>query len=279
MARLPSIPYTLMSIHVFASPAFVPQIPYIYCQLSTLVVRYKNPQRPLKLYRSTAYPDDPAAGCRGSDRSVGVALYLYTFLLPRYTIPMIAFLRGTVASITVKSIVLDIHGVGYQVFVTPKVLGQVEVGQEQTFHTYHNVREDGEELYGFLAMDERDMFEQLLRVNGVGPKSALGVLSRATVQDILQAITNEETSLLTKVSGIGAKTAERIVRELAGKVAAPTVAGKTSVQSDDADTLAALEQLGYSAAEARKALSQVEASITKPAERIRAVLRNRGSRV
>lgn len=192
---------------------------------------------------------------------------------------MIAFLRGTVASITVKSVVLDIHGVGYQVFVTPKVLGQVEVGQEQTFYTYHNVREDGEELYGFLAMDERDMFEQLLRVNGVGPKSALGVLSRATVQDILQAITNEETSLLTKVSGIGAKTAERIVRELAGKVAAPIVGGKTPVQSDDADTLAALEQLGYSAAEARKALSQVETSITKPAERIRAVLRNRGSRV
>lgn len=190
---------------------------------------------------------------------------------------MIAYLNGTVSSLALKFVILDVNGVGYQVNVTPKVLEKLDVGQEAKLFTYHHIREDGEELYGFLLADERDMFEKLLGVNGVGPKSALGVLARASVADIVRAVSAGETSLLTKVSGIGSKTAERIVLELAGKLeerfGVPNAVGASTISSNDADIIAALEQLGYSASEARKALAEVPSSITDVAARIKAVLR------
>jgi holliday junction DNA helicase RuvA len=190
---------------------------------------------------------------------------------------MIAYLNGTVSSLSLKFVILDVNGVGYQVNVTPKVLEKLDVGQEAKLFTYHHIREDGEELYGFLLADERDMFEKLLGVNGVGPKSALGVLARASVADIVRAVSAGETSLLTKVSGIGSKTAERIVLELAGKLeerfGVSNATGVSTISSNDADIIAALEQLGYSASEARKALSEVPSSITDVAARIKAVLR------
>jgi holliday junction DNA helicase RuvA len=135
-------------------------------------------------------------------------------------------------------------------------------------------------LYGFLTVEERDMFEKLLSVNGVGPKSALGVLSRAKVGDIVKAVQENETSMLTKVSGIGAKTAERIVRELAGKLDSQFLASKGGISqtqiNDDADVITALEQLGYSVAEARKALGELDKGIKDPAAKIKAVLKNHG---
>ena len=188
---------------------------------------------------------------------------------------MLAHLQGKVASVTLKSVVVDVGGVGYRVFATPKTLATLDVGAACTLYTHHHQREDSQELYGFRTPEERDMFETLLSVNGVGPKSALGVLSRASVTDITRAVHAGETSLLTKVSGIGPKTAERIVRELNGKLEPPKdITGATVVAGGDSEVIAALEQLGYSPAEARKALAHVPASVTDPAQRIKAVLRN-----
>lgn len=186
---------------------------------------------------------------------------------------MIARLEGIVASVSLKSAIVDVHGVGYRVFTTPQTLAGLDVGASILLHTHHHQREDGQELYGFRTVGELEMFELLLTVNGVGPKSALGILSRASVADITRAVHASETSLLTKVSGIGAKTAERIVRELNGKLGAPSN-DSTPLQSMDDEVLAALEQLGYAPAEARKALAKVPRTITDPAQRIKAVLRD-----
>ncbi|MEK7640132.1 MAG: Holliday junction branch migration protein RuvA [Patescibacteria group bacterium] len=185
---------------------------------------------------------------------------------------MIASLRGTVTAVTLKSVVVEVAGVGYRVFATGQTLASFDVGASCHLFTHHHQREDGQELYGFRTIQELEMFQLLLTVNGVGPKSALGVLSRASVADITRAVHAGEISILTKVSGIGAKTAERIVRELNGKLGAPSN-DATPLQGGDDELLAALEQLGYAPAEARKALAKVPATITDPAQRIKAVLR------
>lgn len=187
---------------------------------------------------------------------------------------MIARLEGIVASVSLKSAVVDVHGVGYRVFAPPQTLAALDIGAQVVLHTHHHQREDGQELYGFRTVGELEMFELLLTVSGVGPKSALGVLARASVADITRAVHAGETSVLTKVSGIGAKTAERIVRELNGKLSAP--AGEQGdLRGGDDEVVAALEQLGYTPAEARKALGKVPASLVDPAQRIKAVLRER----
>ncbi|MEK7631562.1 MAG: Holliday junction branch migration protein RuvA [Patescibacteria group bacterium] len=185
---------------------------------------------------------------------------------------MIARLEGTVASVNLKSAIVDVHGVGYRVFATAQTLASLDVGTACVLHTHHHQREDGQELYGFRTVQELEMFDLLLTVNGVGPKSALGVLARASVADITRAVHAGEITLLTKVSGIGAKTAERIVRELNGKLGDASNSAAIPQDRDD-ELLAALEQLGYAPAEARKALAKVPSTITDPAQRIKAVLR------
>lgn len=186
---------------------------------------------------------------------------------------MIAHLKGTVSSVNLKAAVVEVGGIGYRVFATAQTLAALDVGASCVLHTHHHQREDGQELYGFRTEEELAMFDLLLTVNGVGPKSALGVLARASVADITRAVHAGETTILTKVSGIGAKTAERIVRELNGKLGA--VANDAAVPQDrDDELLAALEQLGYAPAEARKALASVSSTITDPAQRIKAVLRS-----
>ncbi len=186
---------------------------------------------------------------------------------------MIASLRGTITAVTLKSVVVEVAGVGYRIFATGQTLASFDVGADCHLFTHHHQREDGQELYGFRTIQELEMFELLLTVNGVGPKSALGVLSRASVADISRAVHAGETSLLTKVSGIGAKTAERIVRELNGKLEAPAEGSVTDVRGGDDEVVAALEQLGFTPGEARKALAKVPSNVTDPAQRIRAVLR------
>lgn len=206
-----------------------------------------------------------------SNRRYALAASVF-FLAGWYTSSMIASLRGTVTAVTLKSVVVEVAGVGYRVFATGQTLASFDLGAECHLFTHHHQREDGQELYGFRTVQELEMFDLLLTVNGVGPKSALGVLSRASVADITRAVHAGETTILTKVSGIGAKTAERIVRELNGKLGAPS--GDTaSLQGGDDELLAALEQLGYAPAEARKALAKVPSTITDPAQRIKAVLR------
>ncbi len=187
---------------------------------------------------------------------------------------MLAFLRGQVLVKRPGSLIIDNNGLGYQVFVGERFWEAAASGQPIETYLYHSVREDAADLYGFSSLDELSLFELLVSVSGIGPKSALGILSLADVEQIKQAIILGDESLLTKVSGIGGKTAQRLILELRGKIAgllpaASLDGGQAAASSDDLEALIAL---GYSAPDARRALSKVDASISDPAQRLKSAL-------
>lgn len=189
---------------------------------------------------------------------------------------MIAYLKGTIRDKASNYVVLENAGIGYQIFLAEGLNSEIRKGQETEFYTHHHVREEASDLYGFRSLDELDFFEALISVSGVGPKSALGVMSVASVDDIKEAVARGDASLLTKVSGVGKKTAERLVLELKGKVgklfSGPAISEGVSM-GDDIDAMMAL---GYSLQEAREALSDVPASVSDSGERIKAALRSLG---
>jgi Holliday junction DNA helicase RuvA len=142
-------------------------------------------------------------------------------------------------------------------------------------HTY--VREDILALYGFLNFEELEMFELLISITGIGPKAAIGILSIATPKTIKTAILNEDASILTKVSGIGKKTAERVILELQNKIADMSESEKGEAVIDS-DAIEALTTMGYSVAEARDALKCVPEEIKDIGEKIKVALRNLGKK-
>ena len=170
---------------------------------------------------------------------------------------MIGFLRGKVAYLFTDECLLDVHGVGYRVLVSGATRNKLKLGQEAQLFTYLSVREDALVLYGFATQAEYALFEQLIGVSGIGPKVALGILSSITVEGLASAITNKQTSILTKLPGIGKKSAERLILELKDKLAfAGEPAGELTLESevplgDDvlSETSAALVSLGYAPAE------------------------------
>lgn len=183
---------------------------------------------------------------------------------------MITQLRGSVVSKDPEYLILDVHGVGYKVFVTPETLAHTPENKEVVLWTHLSVRETAHDLYGFLNHVDLTFFELLIGISGVGPKSALSILSLADVATLTSAISEGDTSYLTKVSGIGAKSAKKIVLELSDKV------GKTAENptlKEDADTLDALAAMGYSVAEAREALKQVPNEVTGASERLKHALK------
>jgi len=138
---------------------------------------------------------------------------------------MISSVRGTAVHVDADSVVVEVGGVGLHVAVTPQVARQTHVGQEVLLHTSLIVREDALSLFGFESRDELAVFTLLLGVTGVGPKSALGVLSTLTVGQIADAVADDDDAPFRRVSGIGPKTAKLIVVQLAGKITAPRTAG------------------------------------------------------
>lgn len=185
---------------------------------------------------------------------------------------MIAHLKGTVLVKTERYLVVQVHDVGYRVFVLPQVVEIAEPGSEIELHTYHHQTENSTELYGFVTLEDMDFFERLLSISGVGPRSALGVLSSAPVRDIQQAIVQNDPTLLIRVSGIGRKTAERIIVELREKLEKTGLVGDTMDQTF-VDALEALVQLGYSRPEARKALRQVKDQSLNAQDRLKQALK------
>lgn len=181
---------------------------------------------------------------------------------------MIAFLRGTILHKTEDSLILDVHDVGYRLMITKTYSSETKTGDTVELFVHHYVREDVNDLYGFKEQAELVLFEKLISVSGVGPKSALAILSLAPAQALHQAIVQGDDSLLTKVSGIGGKTAQRIILELRGKLD-QLMTGGGSTYSEE---LEALVSLGYSVAQAREALQKVDAQITDSGERIRQAL-------
>ncbi|MFH1366793.1 MAG: Holliday junction branch migration protein RuvA [Patescibacteria group bacterium] len=193
---------------------------------------------------------------------------------------MISYLRGQVKIKSDKYIILDVAGVGYQIFVSPNTLKEIGDKEEIELYTHLYLREDGQELYGFLNPEEKEFFELLLSVSGVGPKGALGVLAIASLTAVKQAIIHGDPAVLTKVSGIGKKTAERIIVELKNKIDILPGEDQTVYLSEVGDSAAidALVGLGYSASEARDALKEVDKEIPEVEERVRAALKLLGKK-
>lgn len=177
---------------------------------------------------------------------------------------MIGRLHGKLLEKNPPQILIDVSGVGYEVDVPMSTFCNLpEVGGELTLHTHFVVREDAELLYGFATLAERAVFRALIKISGVGPKIALALLSGITVDQLKDAVDRGETGLLTKVPGIGKKTAERLVLELKGKLAgsgAATAAVPTS--GARADVAAALIALGYSEREAAAATKKLPEDCT-----------------
>lgn len=188
---------------------------------------------------------------------------------------MISYLKGKIINKGKSFVVLLVNNVGYRVFVNSVMYAELDVNDEAEIYIHQHVREDALDLYGFKSMEEMEFFELLLSISGIGPKSALGVLSVASVDDIKESIVSGDSVLLTKVSGIGKKTAERVVLELREKIGRLEGVGKreSGQASASGDEIDALMALGYSTMEARDALRGVDAGIKDSGKRIKEALR------
>jgi Holliday junction DNA helicase RuvA len=169
---------------------------------------------------------------------------------------MIGSINGKIILKTEKFLIVETGGIGYKVSVSPDTLSKVKKTDGNIFLWIHtHVREDALDLYGFLDQEELEFFEMLINVSGIGPKGALSILGITSIETLRKAISIGDTSYLTKISGIGRKTAEKIVIELRDKVGKEIPGSSLQVELD---ALEALKSLGYSAIEAREALKKVK---------------------
>jgi Holliday junction DNA helicase RuvA len=187
---------------------------------------------------------------------------------------MIAYLSGKIINRTEKYIILLVSGVGYEVFLPEKFISKVQIDQDLEVYLYHKQREDAQELYGFESLKEREFFTKLISVSGVGPKSALAVLSIADVDNLSSAIATGNAEIFKKVSGIGTKTAERIVVELKSKVGAlASMTEASNEDSGDIEVFEALSALGFADNDIRSVYSQLPANLETTSDKIKAALK------
>lgn len=196
---------------------------------------------------------------------------------------MIAFIKGIVASIEDSYAVIETNSIGYRVFMAKSVLAGLKTDDPVKVHTYMNVREDAIHLYGFLTVEELEMFNLLTTVSGVGPKVAIGMLSALTPKEISLSVMTEDIEALTKAPGIGKKTAQLIVLKLKDKLKSTHeeayIRGQQSIEHKDEkhDAIDALIALGYSKNEALKAVLETALPEMKTEEIIRNALRRLNS--
>ncbi len=178
---------------------------------------------------------------------------------------MIAHIRGVVAEKFNGAIIIDVHGVGYEIQVP---LGDYDAAMLETelkIFTYHHVREQSDELYGFSTLAAKKLFEMLITVQGIGPKAALAILSLGTAEQVRNAIAHADTGYISKASGVGKKTAERVAVDLSDKVGLPSRSESgmpVQIELDTSDeALEALIALGYTLADATKALENVDPNL------------------
>ena len=178
---------------------------------------------------------------------------------------MIAHVEGKVVEKFAGSVIVDVSGVGYEVQTALEDFDQATLGETRKFYTYHHVREQSEELYGFSSLAAKKLFELLITVQGVGPKAALAILSLGPSEQVRNAIAHSDSAYVSGASGVGKKTADRVVVDLSDKVGLPThyESGKpvqTELNTSD-EALEALMALGYTLADATKALEGVDPSL------------------
>jgi holliday junction DNA helicase RuvA len=183
---------------------------------------------------------------------------------------VISRLRGTVVSNTLAGLVVDVGGVGYLVAATPRV--DARLGHETTVETYLHVRDDVLQLYGFASADERELFELLLGVTGVGPKVALAIVSGSTPAELRRAIVRDDTARFEAIPGIGRKTAQRVIMELKDKLGSVAAAGAEPAEGGSLLARSALVELGWSMLDAERALAEVDEGLPVE-EQVRAALR------
>lgn len=188
---------------------------------------------------------------------------------------MIAKLTGKIDLLHDNFVIVDVNGVGYKVFVTLHTFGTIAGKDEIELYTHTYVREDTLALYGFLHIEELEMFELLISISGIGPKAAMGILSIADPKTISMAVLNEDSSILTRVSGVGKKIAQRVILELKNKISDMPISEKTQLSSDN-DAFEALVAMGYSVSESREALKQVSSDIKDVGDRVKMALKNLG---
>ena len=190
---------------------------------------------------------------------------------------MIGYIEGKIKAMRISHCVVQVGGIGYKVFTTQDALLRHSVGSAAEFWTHLAVREDAQDLYGFALEEELRFFELLLTVSGIGPKSALAVLDTVSIETLRSAISQNRAEYLTKVSGIGKKTAEKIVLELKDKVGASEDATNATLKGDE-EALEALRSLGYSSSEARETLRKVPSQFSNANDRLREALKLLGTR-
>lgn len=193
---------------------------------------------------------------------------------------MIAHLIGKVTEKLNSSVILDVHGVGYEVTISAPDHEVLSLENEVKLYTYHALRENAEELYGFSSLAAKKLFEMLISVNGIGPKAAISILSLGTPEAVRNAIANTDAAFIAKASGVGKKSAERVIVDLRDKVGIPSHYGATDtsfiasdVQAGD-EALDALIALGFPLKEATTALAEIDTSLPVE-ERIRLALKQR----
>lgn len=192
---------------------------------------------------------------------------------------MISHIKGMIEEkFGTNGVIIDVNGVGYEMLVPVPDFENVNLGEEKKFYTYHQVRENAEDLYGFSSLMAKKLFEMLISVQGIGPKAGVAILSLAEAEEVRNAIANADVSFISKASGVGKKSAERVIVNLKDKVGIPSKYGatevrgsaKTEVESDEA--LDALIALGFPLKEATKALEKVPVDLSVE-ERIRLALK------
>jgi Holliday junction DNA helicase, RuvA subunit len=192
---------------------------------------------------------------------------------------MIAHVRGQVAEKFANSVIIDVQGVGYEVTLSTIDFDTLNLNDDVKLYTYHHVREQAEELFGFTSLATKKLFELLISVQGIGPKAAMAILSLAPVEEVRNAIANADASYVSKATGVGKKSAERVIVDLRDKVGLPTYYGRKAEPEQGAlpmndEALDALMALGFTLADATKALEGVNPQLSVE-ERIREALKKR----
>ena len=189
---------------------------------------------------------------------------------------MIAHLKGVIEEKFGNTVTIDVNGVGYEVTVPMTDFENTMLFEERKFYTYHAIRENSEELYGFSSLAAKKLFELLISVQGIGPKAAIAILSLAEAEEVRNAIANADAGFVAKASGVGKKSAERVIVDLRDKVGMPSKYGAIEVKvannSEKDEALEALIALGFPLKEATAALEDIDKSLSIE-ERIRLALK------
>lgn len=186
---------------------------------------------------------------------------------------MIAHLNGEVIFAGERFVVINAGGVGYKVYIAPTVLSTLRIGSDASIWTHLSVRENALDLYGFTEYADLNFFEMLIQISGIGPKGALGVMSVADTDTLKNAISSGDTSYLTKVSGIGKKSAEKIVLELRDKLSGGVETTLNPLLQAESEAMEALQSLGYTMQESRDVLAKIESKTNEPEQLVKEALK------